>query len=196
MSELSVGSLSGLAANSYVIDVASGSSLDLSNGATLPAGSIIAVKDAIFTGTQTASVTAGDNVAVTDLSITHEVADASNKLIISAFIGVAGNTRGRNETGIAIHDGTNLIGVGDASSSRTQVSAGGVQKIDDSIFTVTNMAISFVHTPGAGSKTYTVRAVNISSATQTHYINRSEEDSDSAVSSRGASSLIIQEVAV
>ncbi len=68
MSELAVGSLAGLAANSYVIDVASGSQL------TQP-GMIVDVKSAIFTGTQTASVASGADVAVTDLSITHEVAN-------------------------------------------------------------------------------------------------------------------------
>jgi hypothetical protein len=48
------------------------------------AGGLVDVKSAIFTGTQTGSVAAGGSLAITDLSITHEVADASNKLIISA----------------------------------------------------------------------------------------------------------------
>jgi hypothetical protein len=43
MSELTVGTISGLAANSYVIDLASGSTLDLSAGAVFPAGNIIQV---------------------------------------------------------------------------------------------------------------------------------------------------------
>ncbi len=51
MSELSVGSLSGLAANSYVIDVASGSSLDLSNATDLPASALPA-------GSRTSATTA------------------------------------------------------------------------------------------------------------------------------------------
>ena len=189
MSELSVGSLSGLAANSYVIDVASGSRL------TQP-GMIVAVKDALFTGTQSASVTAGSNVAVTDLSITHEVADASNKLIISAFLGVAANSTGYGNVGLAIHDGTGLIAIGDAADTRTQVSAGGnvAGTLTDQI--VTMPSITFVHTPGAGSKTYTVRAINLRADTRTVYINRSQSDTDNAGRTRGVSSIVIQEVAV
>jgi len=95
-------------------------------GGTVPSqGKIIAVKDALFTGTQSASVTAGSNVAVTDLSITHEVANASNKLIISAFLGATASTEGHANVGLAINDGSGFIAVGDASGSRTRVAAGG-----------------------------------------------------------------------
>ena len=201
MSELSVGSLSGLAANSYVIDVASGSSLDLSNAtdlpaSALPAGSIIAVKDAIFTGTQSASVAASANIAVTSLSITHEVANASNKLIISAFLGAAANSDGKGQVGLAIDDGTSLIAIGDADESRVRTTAGG--RIHDTGDTqiVTMPSVTFVHTPGTGSKTYTVRAINLDTGTKTLYINRGQSDTNSAGSPRAVSSLVIQEVAV
>ena len=153
---------------------------------------LVAVKSALFTGTQSASVASASNVAVTDLSITHEVADASNKLIISAFIGAAANTNGR--VGIAVHDGTSLIAIGDAAGSRTRVSAGG--RIAASEGTETMPSVTFVHTPGTGSKTYTVRAVNIETGTQTVVINRSSADGDSAASTRAVSSLVIQEVSV
>ena len=194
MSELSVGSLSGLAANSYVIDVASGSSLDLSAGATLPAGSIIAVKDALFTGTQSASVAAQGNLAVTDLSITHEVANASNKLIISAFLGAASCSDNTAGVGLAIHDGTDLIALGDASGTKTRVTAGGIVTTSSALV-VTMPSVTFVHTPGAGSKTYTVRAINVNDATETVFINRSPNDADQ-FSPRAVSSLVIQEVSV
>src|SRR6056297_532075 len=52
-------------------------------------GGLVAVKSALKTDTFSASVGAGGNVAVTDLSITHEVSDPANKLIISAFFGVS-----------------------------------------------------------------------------------------------------------
>lgn len=197
MSELSVGSLSGLAANSYVIDVASGSSLDLSNGATLPAGSIIAVKHALKTGTQaTGGIAAGGNTIVTDLTLTHEVANASNKLIISAFLGAAANSDQAGQVGIAIHDGTSLIGVGDSADSRTLVGAGGRAVGTRDSQAVTMPSVTFVYAPGSGSKTYTVRAINIRPGTETLYINRDESDGDSAGSTRAVSSLVIQEVSV
>ena len=164
-------------------------------------GGLVAVKHAIFTGTQTASVASGGNVAVTDLTITHETAAVANKLIISAFLGAAGNSRRAGNVGIAIHDGTNLIAVGVTAGNRTSVTAGGVTTgLPLSAFGgapfVTMPSVTFVHTPGAGSKTYTVRAINADSQTDTVYINRSEGDTDSGQEPRAVSSLVIQEVSV
>jgi len=161
------------------------------------AGGLVAVKHALFTGTQTNSTAAGANFAVTDLSITHEVADASNKLIISAYFGVAGQDEDRGSVGIAVYDGTSLIGIGAAASNRTQVGAGGRVAVLDATYgptVVTMPSITFVHTPGSGSKTYTVRAINVSTNTATVYINRSEADADNAANSRGSSGFVIQEV--
>ena len=158
------------------------------------AGGLVAVKSAIFTGTQTASVTAGNNVAVTDLTITHEVADASNKLVILAMLGVAANSALRGQTSLAVHDGTNLIGAGAVASNRTSLTAGGTPSSGTGNFVAIGRAATFVHTPGAGSKTYTVRAVNQSQFTNTVFVNRNEADTDNGDSPRGASSLVIMEV--
>ena len=162
------------------------------------AGGLVAVKSAIFTGTQTDSVTAGDNLAVTDLELTHEVADAANKLIISAFFGAVANSEGRGNVGIAIHDGTGLIGIGAADGSRTRVAAGGktIGNIGTDAQVVAMPSITFVHLPGTGSKTYTVRAINVAGSTNTVFINRTETDTNSSVFPRAVSSLVIQEVKV
>jgi hypothetical protein len=160
------------------------------------AGGLVEVKSAIFTGIQDASVAAGANVAVTSLSITHEVADAANRLIISAFLGAAGHSSGFGRVGLAVHDGTNLIAIGDAAGSRVRVSAGGFVAGTGSQQIVTMPSITFVHTPGAGSKTYTVRAINILNTTSTLYINRTEIDNDASSIPRAVSSLVIQEVKV
>ena len=159
-------------------------------------GGLVAVKHAIFTGTQTASVASGGNVAVTDLTITHEVADAANKLIISAFFGAVGSTVGLGRVGIAVHDGSSLIAIGDADGSRTRVTAGGIVSATSTVWVVAMPSVTFVHTPGAGSKTYTVRAINIDTSTETLYINRAESATDIVGSSRAVSSLVIQEVSV
>jgi hypothetical protein len=163
-------------------------------------GGLVAVKSALFTGTQVASsVAASGNVAVTDLSITHEVSDPSNKLIISAFVGAAGNSAGFGNVGIAVHDGTNLIAIGDADGSRSRVSAGGYagsQNVGASALIVAIPSVTFVHTPGSGSKTYTVRVVNVLNSAQTLYINRPENNDNAGYNARAASSLLIQEVVV
>jgi len=165
--------------------------------AAVSGGGLVAVKSVLKTDTFSASVTAGSNAAVTDLSITHEVADASNKLIISAFFGVAASSNNRGNVGIGVAvDGT-LIGVGDAAGSRTRVSAGGEIAINNTSAYLASMpSISYVYTPGAGSKVYTVRAINIQTATYTMYVNRNTADDDGGYVSRGASALVIQEVSV
>jgi hypothetical protein len=88
-----------------------------------PVGGLIAVKSAIFAGTQSGSLGSRANFAVTDLTITHALADASNKLIISAFVGATGNDREGFGVGIAIHDGTDLIAIGEDVASKTRVTA-------------------------------------------------------------------------
>ena len=162
------------------------------------AGGLVAVKSAIFTGIQDASVLAGDNLAVTDLEITHALADASNKLIISAFLGSAGSGQDFGRVGIAVHDGTDLIAIGDEDGNRTRVTAGGrVQGtgVANSTLVVAMPSVTFVHTPNTtDSKTYTVRAIHVGAGTRTLFINRSEDNTNDEGRPRGVSSLVIQEV--
>ena len=165
-------------------------------GGTVPQqGKIVAVKHALFTGTQSASVVSGDDLTITDLSITHEVASASNKLIISGSIGLGASSEQNASLGLAFHDGSGFIGVGDAASNRPQISGASRYSTGNNT-TTSNTHFDFVHTPGAGSKTYTLRAINLSTATRTLYVNRTEGDSDTKQYARGASSLVIMEVAV
>ena len=162
------------------------------------AGGLVAVKSAIFTGTQVeANIVDGANFAVQDLEITHALADASNKLIISAFLGVAASNDGRAPVGIAVHDGANLIAIGDADGIRTRVTAGGFVAPSSGNFLVTMPSVTFVHTPNTtDSRTYTVRAINVDNATRTLFINRTENDSNAEFQPRAVSSLVIQEVKV
>ena len=161
------------------------------------AGGLVAVKSAIFTGTQVESVLAGDNLTVTDLEITHALADAGNKLIISAFLGAAATSDSRGRVGLAVHDGTGLIAIGDADGSRPRVTAGGLVSPTTSAEVVRMPSVTFVHTPNTtDSKTYTVRAINIRNDTRTVFINRTELDTNDAFNPRAVSSLVIQEVKV
>ena len=165
-----------------------------------PVGGLVAVKSALKTDIESfTSVAASGNVTVTGLSVTHEVQDPANRLIISAFFGAASVNNQFGNVGIAVHDGSGLIVIGDAAGSRTRVTAGGFVHG----FTGGNQAlvvgmpsVTFVHTPGAGSKTYTVRAINVTSSAQTLNINRAQSDNDDGSRPRSVSSLVIQEVAV
>ncbi len=196
MSELSLGTLSGLAANSYVVDVAAGSTLDLSAGAVFPAGSIIQVVSTTKTDTFSASVTTGASVAVTGLSITHTLASASNKLLITANFGVAASSSNDCRIGISVADGATLLNLGDAGGSRTRVSTGGITHNSPSSAVVAYPSTQFLYSPGdTASHTYTIHAISNESSTRTLYVNRSPADTDSAAFTRGASTLTIMEVA-
>ena len=174
------------------VPVASGA-----GGAFSAPGNIIEVKHAIFTGIQDASVAAGANVAVTDLSITHTLANASNKLIISAYFGAAANSFGYGNTGIAVADDGTLINLGNAAGNRRQVSAGGFISGSSEPFPVTMPSLTFVYEPGdTSSHTYTVRAINLAQIVRTVYINRSQSDIDNGDYSRATSGFVIQEVSV
>ena len=161
------------------------------------AGGLVDVKSALFTGTQTNSTASGANFAVTDLSITHTLADSSNKLIISAYLGTSGNADGYGSVGLAVAEDGTLIGVGAAAGSRTVVGAGGRVSDGSATFVTAMPSVTFVYEPGdTSSHTYTVRALNISAGTNTIYINRRESDGDGAGAPRGTSALVIQEVKV
>jgi hypothetical protein len=165
------------------------------------AGGLVAVKHALFTGTQTASLAAGANVAVTSLSITHTLADAANKLIISAYIGAAANNAGWGNTGLAVADDGTLINIGDSVGTRARVTVGGPIVMaggTERDLMVAMPAATFVYEPGDTSEhTYTVRAINMTGSTQTVYINRNQRDpGDRIFDPRATSGLVIQEIKV
>jgi hypothetical protein len=160
------------------------------------AGGLVEMKHVVKTNTFSASLTTGENAAVTDLSITHEVADVANKLVLIASLGVVGSSDGLARTGVAFHDGTGLIGIGDAEGNRTRVGAGGQNFFDVSTGARNALHLTLVHVPGAGSKTYTVRLVNPSTSTITHYAGRNHNDGNDAGTTRGASTFVLMEVRV
>jgi hypothetical protein len=162
------------------------------DAARVPAGvgGLVAVKHVLKTDVFFASVAEGASVAVTGLSITHEVADPSNRLIIMAQFGQATNSVPSGQVGLAINDGTGFIAIGGAAGLRTSVTTGGPGPVSSYPTAI------FVHEPGSGSKTYTVHAVNVRDGTRTLTINRDNNDIDVLTSTRTVSSLVIQEVKV
>ena len=160
-------------------------------------GGLVAVKSAIFTGTQTASLTAGSNVAVTDLSITHTLADAGNTLIIAAQFGAAATSLGRGQVGILFADDGSPVNVATSTGNRIPTTTGGATYATVGNFPVTYPSLIFTYSPGdTASHVYTVRAQNLHNSTRTLYINRTENDPDTSDYLRAVSSLVIQEVSV
>lgn len=187
MSELSVGSLSGLAANSYVIDVASGSSLDLSNGATLPAGSIVAVES--VTKTDTFSTTSTSYTDITDLEATITPSSTSSKILI--FVSVSVNAVSTTpQPSIEIRRGAVTVGSGAASGSRGNAFASFYTRDD---FGTGTLAGEFLDTPSTtSSTTYTIR---IRTNQGTVRVNTTGDDSNAASSPRTSSSITLMEIA-
>jgi hypothetical protein len=158
---------------------------------------LVATKTALKTDTFSASVTAGNSVDVTDLSITHTMSDASNKLVLMAYFGAAANSLNIGKVGLAVADDGTLIGIGDASSSRTRVGSGGRTAGTAHPRVVSLPSVHLLYSPGdTASHTYTVRAINIMTDTRTLYINRSNDDDTTANNSRAVSALTLMEVSV
>jgi hypothetical protein len=112
MSELAVGSLKGLAANAFEIEVASGSKI-------VQPGSVLQVVQTLKTDTFTTA--SDDFVAVTGTTATITPRSALSKILIlgTMFIGSSGATAG-NTAFVKLVGGNTSAYVGDAAGSRPQ----------------------------------------------------------------------------
>lgn len=198
MSELSVGTLSGLAANGYVIDVASGSTLDLSNGtnlpaSALPAGSILQVVSAARTSPfTTASTTLTD---VTDLSVSITPASTANDVLVLVNVSAVLNGATTQFGQLTVTDGSDNIILGAASPGSRSVAFS--QAYNSSAQTgvgdMSTYSFMLLHSPATTSAfTYKVRA-KVSGGTM--YVNRNVDDSDAVARMRGVSTITVMEVA-
>ena len=158
-----------------------------------PPQNLVAVKSVLKTDTFSASVGSQNRVDVTGLSLTHEVADEDNRLIITAFFGVAGTSGAFGQVGIGVAEGSTPLALGDAGGGLARVTAGGKTSPANDPDIGSPLSITIVHTPGLGSKAYNVQAINIRNQTNTVNVNRSHTES-ATFTARAASGLIIQEV--
>ncbi len=202
MSELSVGSLSGLAANSYVVDVASGSTLDVTNatgtipGAVLPAGSILQVVSTTKTDAYSSSVSSNVFVTPTGMSATITPSSSSNKILISCHLGIVASSDQTVLVGVALNNGTSRIAIGDAAGSRVSITAGGRTSSGTSDVAVTTPSFQFLDSPNTVSSiTYSVELYNMSGVTRTLYLNRPESNDDNGNRQRAVSTITLMEVA-
>lgn len=193
MSELSVGSLSGLAANSYVIDVASGSTLDLSAGAVFPAGSIIQVVSTTLTSAVSVSVpTAGSFVDVSGLSATITPSSASSKIMVITMVSHSARTSGTQVTSTRLVRDSTAIAIGDAAGNRQRVSSYTFLNDDGAVH---NPSVQILDSPATTSAVTYKFQVSSNASSQTIYINRSQTDTDTVGYPRSASTITLMEVA-
>ena len=162
------------------------------------AGGLVAVKSAIFTGVQTNSTGSGANFAVTDLTLTHEVADAANSVVLYAIVnGSSDTSTTRVSFAGAIAAGGSLLTLGGAAADRRRVATATTGSSSFPNLSIHSVPLLAVHAPGVTtSVTYDVRVINATANTQTLYVNRGTGDGADANNVRAASILVLMEVKV
>jgi hypothetical protein len=198
MSELTVGTISGLAANGYVVDVAPGSSLDLSAGAVFPPGSVVQVLQKTKTDVYSASLSSGQQSSITGLFQSITPKSTSNKILVTvSFMGGISLSGGSSDTalGIILKRGSTEIGIGDVAGSRQLISGTSSTMATFNGGYVTG-SFMFLDSPASTSSAlYSVDICHNSSLTQTVYLNRTDADTDAITRYRGSSSITVMEIA-
>ena len=194
MSELSVGALRGLAANSFEIDIASGSTLDLANAkagsiprAALPTGSILQVVSA--TKTDTFSTASTSFVDVTGLSATITPRSTSNRILCVVTVGSLDGNASAILSGRVLR-GVTVIGAGDASGSTVP---GAFSRISSATNRPEVGVFQFFDTPSSTSAlTYSLQ---VRTNTGSLFLNRAAGDDGTSVYTRTSSTITLMEVA-
>lgn len=154
-------------------------------------GKILQVLQTVKTDTFSASATAGGAVAVTGLTVTITPSSASNKVLVT--VNLSNSYTVTDRQGIIItRGGSTLTGaIGDAAGSRQQATAVGT----DAGYTPGQGLASFTYLDSPASTsalTYGVSLLGID--TRTHYVNRSQDDTDDVTHFRTASFITVMEV--
>jgi hypothetical protein len=179
MSELVVGSLKGLSANGFVIDVASGSKL-------VQPGSVLQVVS--VTKTDTFSTTSGTFADITGLSINITPVSTSSKIFITASL------YGDNSAGdlgmIQLVRNSTPIGIGDTEGTRTRTTtAVGTFQINRP----NSGSINFMDSPSSTSSTTYKLQMRVNGGTA--FLNRPFDGTDNPVYPRTISTLTLMEIA-
>jgi len=189
MSELSVGSLSGLAANSYVIDVASGSQLTQT-------GMVLQVVSTTKTDTfSSALASGGDSVPITGLSASITPSSTSSKILVNVTVtGATSNSNIYGSLAFRVMRGATRLAPADVSN-RPGVTTANVQQTTYGV-SIGSITLEQLDSPSTTSSiTYSVEAVNATAGAATVYVNRSGTDGDTADSFRAYSTITLIEVA-
>jgi hypothetical protein len=161
-------------------------------------GGLVEVKSVLKTDAFTSSsLSAGANVFVTGLTLSHAIASAGHKLIVIAYFGQAASGAGSGHIGLTVLDGGTPIGVGDSAGSRLQIGTVGERAGSGGNPGGAVGPVVFVYSPpNTSSRTYTVNAHNVADSSRIVYVNRGSSDSNSSAHGRTVSGLFLLEVKV
>jgi hypothetical protein len=190
MSELVVGSLKGLSANNFEIEVASGSKI-------VQPGAILQVVST--TKTDAFSTTSNTFTPVTGLSATITPRSANSRIVIlaSVIVGASGSSDGAPTWRISGGNASSYVGNADGSRTRgltthRLIGAGDVE-MQDAMFGHSGVYYDAPNTTSA--VTYQVELMNAGGNSRAAYVNRIHNDANSSLTVRGASSILLMEVA-
>jgi hypothetical protein len=182
MSELSVGQLRGLTANSNVITVPAGHTL-------YAPGHVLQVKSTTFSGMfSTTSTTFQD---VTGLSVSITPSSASSKILVTGSINIGGNGVTTNAAFFKLLRGSTDVALGDVAGSRVR-GYSGTGTESPAMF---SSAVNFLDSPSSTSaQTYKIQlSSNVSG--QPVAVNYWVYDVDNATRVRGVSTITVMEIA-
>jgi hypothetical protein len=180
MSNLTVGSLSGLSSNGFVIDVEPGSKI-------VQPGAVLQVVSA--TKTDTFSTTSTTFVDVTGLSLSITPASSSSKIYLSLTVGTFDASTATELLARALRDST-PVGVGGADGSRSQA---GLYRVNSAANRPGVAVWSFLDSPATSSSiTYKIQ---VQTGAGTAFLNRASTDGNNAATGRAASTITLMEIA-
>ena len=182
--------LAGSIANDKLVNdsvIVNGTSIDLGASETITAGKILQVVNSIKTDTlSSAGAGAWNDIG---LSVAITPSSTSSKIFVS--VSVSGSLNNSN-TWLKILRGTTDLGLGDAGSSRLRCTFGNLYQYGDANIMKTH-SYQLLDSPSSTSElTYKVQ---VRSAANTYYINRSVNDTDSVDHGRASSSITLMEIA-
>ena len=159
------------------------------------AGKILQVVSTTLTSTYSESISSGvSSNTVTGLSALVTPASTDSKVLVTVHLYMSSEVA-FGFGGFVLRRGATAIGIGDASSSRSRVTAfaGAYTNDDDDIALV---SASFLDSPASISElTYAVSLHARQSTTSTYYVNRSSGNRDAARDGRPVSTITLMEVA-
>jgi hypothetical protein len=156
-------------------------------------GNVLQVVSTTKTDVFSVSLTAGaTSSAITGFSALITPTSASSKILLIASIN--GGSSGIVQGFILTRNGSALTAAtGDAAGSRSRVTSASFPSATPGALQV---PVTYLDAPNTTNQiTYEFLIVNGANATQTHYINRSAEDTDAATRMRAISSITLMEIA-
>lgn len=177
----------------YLEDTNATQYYDGSAWSAVAGGKILQVQTVTKTDTFSASVASGASSNVTGLSVSITPSSASSTIYLSGM--VYGSTVSLYFIAIDIdRNGTSVINAA-SPSNRTPSLVSNRSDTGSGTYGMGGVPIAVIDSPASTSAlTYQVRVVNVSAATRTMYVNRTDDDSDLDDSPRSISTLIAMEV--